>query len=673
MKSVLTSFLNAKEVKKARLKLGDFEREKQEIVGTLNELFGKKVGALTMQERQQLTRLCYLFKRAYIDPYYEPTRVGLASMEIYDNYIPVLSGNNKDLLTYGEFFNSSNIVKVYLGFLQREETLQKEVVSVILNIFNTISHEYRHNFQFKAVNFSSANNVKANALIDKYARLISNQTNSWMVDANQIDAVQHLLRARDHYEETNPEKLRKYNAYDCALAFSAYLNDYTEMDARDAELEFLKRVVEDVLKYSPVESGLKQYVQGFYKTSVGNEKQSRKYYSSYFKNYEKIMNSISKEDYVEYAKLLKETFLEEYFLKMGDVKNAVENGNDAIAALDESYIRQYNTDILKRSFKFILQDFTFNKARVVNADENLYEYFKRVNNLGLLFLKYGLNNASELLEQEVKNKRIDYNGLVASYQSMIEEYYSMLKDGDVTLDSFTRFKDIPIDKQLEIFTDYIRQGKIEFCRQILLDLDNPCLIERRMGPLVEGNENNLKKLLLNSVLKKPQVVCNGLNQQTILPLGPKRREFSILDEIYKRLNYLSERQGRGTLVYDDIDEMISLIADMCLSLKVPYYKRKEDLEERDTLEEQEIQDRLYDLYEYAENIGYDKVCTILGRNPGLSEYRYAHAGDREPYVLKGKDYYNRFKKIYGKTAYEDLIRAKKNLDEIQAELNSEAN
>ena len=86
-----------------------------------------------------------------------------------------------------------------------------------------------------------------------------------------------------------------------------------------------------------------------------------------------------------------------------------------------------------------------------------------------------------------------------------------------------------------------------------------------MGPLVEGNENNLKKLLLNSVLKKPQVVCNGLNQQTILSLGPKRREFSILDEIYKRLNYLSERQGRGTLVYDDIDETISLIADTCLS------------------------------------------------------------------------------------------------------------
>lgn len=50
MKSVLTSFLNAKEVKKARLKLGNLEREKQEIVGTLNELFGKKVGALTMQE-----------------------------------------------------------------------------------------------------------------------------------------------------------------------------------------------------------------------------------------------------------------------------------------------------------------------------------------------------------------------------------------------------------------------------------------------------------------------------------------------------------------------------------------------------------------------------------------------------------------------------------------------
>ena len=50
IKRILNRFLNTKEVKRARLKYGTFEKEKREIVGTLNELFGKKVGALTMQE-----------------------------------------------------------------------------------------------------------------------------------------------------------------------------------------------------------------------------------------------------------------------------------------------------------------------------------------------------------------------------------------------------------------------------------------------------------------------------------------------------------------------------------------------------------------------------------------------------------------------------------------------
>lgn len=50
IKRILNRFLNAKEVKQARLKYGTFEKEKREIVGTLNQLFGKKVGALTMQE-----------------------------------------------------------------------------------------------------------------------------------------------------------------------------------------------------------------------------------------------------------------------------------------------------------------------------------------------------------------------------------------------------------------------------------------------------------------------------------------------------------------------------------------------------------------------------------------------------------------------------------------------
>lgn len=671
IKRILNRFLNTKEVKQARLKYGAFEKEKREIVDSLSMLYGKTVKDLTNREMQKIPYLCYLFKHVYMVPYYEATDISLSTMEIYSDYIPVEQEGEKSLYTYGEFADFDDTVKIYLGFLNKEETMNKEVVGVILEIFNTIAHEYRHNFQFRVADFSEENNAKANKLLDKYAKLIKQEAKSWSVDASQIDVLQHLLTANDSYGQYYyPQETQDYKTYLGSLAYSAYFNDYIEMDARDAELECMREIIKDIERYSSPIVDLEWYVKDKYKQKAENEKKSRKRYSSYFKNYEKIMNSISEKDYVKYARLLKNKSIEEYYLGIKDVKKRVDRGDDSYYQLDKKFTKRYDADILKRAFKFILQDLTGSKSRVLNADENPNEYLERVNRLGLLFLKYGLNNASDLLEQEVKNSKVKQTSLLVSYDNMIERYFDLLKSGKVTLDSFTRFKDMSIDKQLEVFTDYIRQGKIEFCRQILYDIDNFTDIERRIGQAFERG-GNLEKLLLNSVLEKPRTVCNCILQQTVLPLEYNRREFSVLDTIYDRLNYLARLQSEGTLEYDDIDEMIALIADMCLVLNVPYYTHRSNLEIRDTIEEQKIQDDLYNLYEYAENIGYDKVCSILGRRPRIDEYRYANVDDRKHFVLKGAAYYERFKRIYGKIAYDDIIRTKLNVEQLQAELDFE--
>lgn len=112
-----------------------------------------------------------------------------------------------------------------------------------------------------------------------------------------------------------------------------------------------------------------------------------------------------------------------------------------------------------------------------------------------------------------------------------------------------------------------------------------------------------------------------------------------------------KKDDKKTLKYDDIDDMITMLANMCQICGVPYDWETLDLSMCSKSISQEFSKKLHDLYVMAEEVGYDAVCQIDGRRPGPEAYRFAHAQDRKIYTLSGKDAQERQKDIYGLTAF----------------------
>ena len=124
-------------------------------------------------------------------------------------------------------------------------------------------------------------------------------------------------------------------------------------------------------------------------------------------------------------------------------------------------------------------------------------------------------------------------------------------------------------------------------------------------------------------------------------------KYNIIDSIEKRVNLLDKEQKEGKLCFDDVDEMIYLLSTLCTQADVPYYKEYALLPQDDS-KNAKVANKLYGLYKKVEEVGRREACRISGYELNPDAYRYAHAQDRQDYLLKGRDREKRIEKLYGK-------------------------
>lgn len=592
------------------------EKEKLKLVKDLEMMFTSKWEFDAFFDFFE--KICVSYRDLYVKPYFGAFGKHLAPMEFDRNPPQKVTENGKQFYKTkyaGAYFPYSNFVTLKIGNLINIDdgavSYEGFTVNDTLHMLYTIGHEYEHNFQFKgkeiAEQFAEDKErfrAKINAVTNKYAYELGDINTSNDPEKEEIQA---LLEMTSSYKEFDLFYSKDNIIKNCTDAI--YWNRYIEIDARSVGMKIFNTFIKDAIKLTENKKFIGWLKSTSQSLTFWDEYTTKTKYSfsggSYYKKYVNVIDNLSEKDYVNYAKTVIKAMNKDYYEKL---KQHIENGQPFPK---EDYIYgQFERDVLTRAF-FFLGDKSMDKTEFSrNVDIN------KAINLELAFLKFGAPVGDELLTQE-----FNYND--GERDLFLEKYFEMLKNGNISFDSFFRVNELSLDQQKELLYTYINRGQTEFVTSMLYAVE----CDKREAILT--GELNPKHTFTNNILDQ------------------------IEKKLYRMMLNLQQQKNKTNtkpLKYDDINDIIDMLANICFMIGVPYYNETLDLTNCSKDVSQEFSKKLHELYVLAEKVGYEKICQIKDGVPLPDAYRYAHPVDRQKYVVEGQDADERRKLIYGPIA-----------------------
>lgn len=579
---------------------------------------------------RRVEEACIIFKNIYIQSYYGILGKDLATLEFDRSEIASA--------TRADYSPNENNVTFYMGnkgfslspqfhphqteMLSIEDFFKRgKIENFVLICFWIIAHEYQHNLQSRGSDALLPNNNIAKSLVEgitnKYAWQIVDQDQMQRRKGEKLDHLDVLSLAIIKNRDFSPQELYDIN-------FALYFQSFCEQDARQTSLNFISLFIKDIEKFLP-----QSINQAFEEQSIlfASENECQKsYYKKSFKAYEDMLQNISQEDYLNYCNIIEQ----EFYKEQADLNDNYETtlfsnktGSIMLKGVErESY---FHLLLLKSSFKFLLQSVSQDKAYIHDLNKDDFEKIKKFD---LLLLKNGLDFAvmqldDYLADQFTSAERSLYRA------DMLQDYYNMLKSEEITSKSLLFFDRLTYEQQSDIFCDFIRQGKTEFCKEII----NP------------NKDSNL--LLAPNFLIGP-LYFNRLGKDDQYR-DPFIYESEILDEIDTRLTTLQNRLVQDELLLDDINDMSSLLLTMCNQKGVLINGQINHINDGDAQnKEEKIKKRLYNLFIKAEELVYRQMM----KSGNGHWFQYGQVDDRGKLLLHGKEADQRFRKLYGPIEYQ---------------------
>lgn len=585
-------------------------KDKREKIQLFRELARIYVDKDCHNDFDALKKILTAYRELYVKPYFGAFGKHLAPLK-FDDTPPAQTIENN--ISY-EIYTKDNIVTIYLGVLDlyKDKFEKMSYNPFILLMVSGVGHEYEHNFQWKGGEVAKKlakdkekYRAEINSATSKFAYEIAEGLDPEYYLENQKDNIRALLELTNSWDEFSKTESKDKIVEDCAQA--VYLNRYLEIDARAAERKIFETFVKDAEKLSNNETfvrNLKSVLEVLgeaEKIYQGTETGLHGYnYNLYLNVLEKLEKS-NYEYFINYAKCLTQAMNEEY------TKQLLDYDESGKLLLQEDYVYgQFYRDVLIKAFCF-LTDMSKDKTAFsnhINTDKML--------DFELALLKFGVPIGDYLFTQE-------FTYAEGEKESFLEKYFEMLKKGDITFESFSRVSELSLGQQKELLTTYISRKQTEFVTNMLCEVDSDEL-------------------------------------ETLLAGEPGSKDENIVDQIGKRLygilldleNSRQSQDGKS-INYDDINDMINMLANICQMRGVPFYDATPDLQSS-IKSGQDFDAKLLELYMLAEKLGYEAVCQIKGSEPRPDAYRFAHAQDRERYIISGEDAKFRRQKIYGSLA-----------------------
>ena len=111
-------------------------------------------------------------------------------------------------------------------------------------------------------------------------------------------------------------------------------------------------------------------------------------------------------------------------------------------------------------------------------------------NLQLAFLKFGVPVGDYLLTQR-------YNFVNDEKDKFLDKYFEMLKNGNISFNSFFRVNELSLDQQKELLYTYINRGQTEFVSSMLYEVEwdkREALLTGELNPKHASTNNILDQI-----------------------------------------------------------------------------------------------------------------------------------------------------------------------------------
>lgn len=569
---------------------------------------------------EALKKACILYRELYVLPIYEKIGKQPAAM--------VMQERGMDSKTVANYYCHDNLVNINFGRVL--EATGKDKVDRALEALLAIGHEYRHNLQKEI-----AQSLYQNEKTERYKNIVGNDAEviglSYLHTRAGVLLYGHKKEARTLLQffpallmDIKKEVGKKdYEEVVKLCDRALYLECAIEVDARKMEIAIAKECLRDMQEFFrtdklPIEV-MKEAISGF-------EEYNKDCKVAYVPIVKKIYAFFDQLKPAKFQRFGKELYRME-------IKGALvyQEGYG-----DDSEIKKLSEK------KELLKD-----AIAMYANKNIdYKDLKHKKKmLGVLrniFVKHGYTAAADVLK----------DGGFLSDNDYADEYFEILKNENITAQSFDKIKILSSGKVNELLKIYIESGKTAYVEQILQKASSEAIT----SALVWQTRTYQRKLQSGEVTKKPNdydyIIENNI--------------YLALQERYIELKNL---QKKGNLLYDDVDDYISMLASFCKLLGIDYTQKQQKFTGSEM--SQEIRYTMLELYKSAEQLGLDLATLMRGYKPAEEEYRYACPVDRGQYLLNTKQREMRIKNIYGEREYDrvadERFIAEEYLEELEME------
>ncbi len=573
--------------------------------------------------RRMVTDLCQLFKEAYINPYYGMLGQDLAELK-FDNI------NSVKPTEYSSYSLLDNTITLYIGSsfynlpkpgtdISHEELnivdfyRRGNIIVFLINCFQLIVHEYQHNLQYKGSDKLLEKHVvrksDVEGITNKYAWQLNEEReiqDPLMIDKVGVKDMQPLIDVT----KTDLQGISFKN-----LIFAVYFERFIEKDARRTSIDFMQYFINDIKPYLSNDIYQKFMAQNRQEEEL--ERFNLNKNDKYFKIYNDILDNISPQDFVDYAKTIEQVFQDEK--KIGSENLPKDQDAMKLGPLNlklakrQSYLK---LAIMKHAFKFLLQDISDDKIIIKKLQESNFDKIKKFE---LLLLKLGFDFAVVQLNDYLTAhlSEADYRKY---NEDFMKSYADMLKNDEITSGSLLYFHKLTLKDQSEIFCKFIEEGKTDFCKELIRpNKDNQLLF---VPVFVRG------VMYFQRILKEEDVV------------GEFEYNKQILDALDYRLRVLSDRHAHYKLLFDDLYDLFDLLKTICEHVGADIDNRPQFTLHAD--DEFDMKDRLARLYWKAKELVFFQT----------SRHVFAGRKNTEQCLLDQKYAYERYKSIYGRAEFE---------------------
>lgn len=576
--------------------------------------------------------LCREYAELYVKPIIQGTKDELVEMHFSRTSDGGLLSNADEVAYYDPPTKSINVNLGYV--IGGQDNLEK--FKRLLSVIQSVGHEYEHSFQHKYTYYYLLNKqkyltqkhyrAKDNDIVNKevYKKVIGERAEEIAEDfisdpynENEIKTMLKFFKGleKDMNSLLSEEELQDENAAADLCRYAMYFKRAVEEDARLKERQIFGKFAEDIKNVEGINPIFSVLIDQMVKLGEEEERLQQQQDTPIYKRIKARMKNLSERDFVEFGKLLQNANL----IGLKEMRYFA----DPEISYSDFFVKQ---KILLDAFKFL-----FLNGKEVNGSK-FWNSLEQLNKVRLAFLKHGLSSASALVEEANGAKFMPYE-LNTRFR---DGYYLMLKNEPITSMSFDKIDLLKPGQKLDILTNFIESGRYEFANSMIFSM---------------GKEINkylsADKVDVDAELKKIREEGDVIKELYFLDEVEPVAKYNIIDSIEKRVNLLDKEQKEGKLCFDDVDEMIYLLSTLCTQADVPYYKEYALLPQDDS-KNAKVANKLYGLYKKVEEVGRREACRISGYELNPDAYRYAHAQDRQDYLLKGRDREKRIEKLYGK-------------------------